>query len=66
MKAVNKGDGGSRKRKLLGRSCCGSVVTNPTSIPKDAGSIPGIAVNSGVVAATPIQPLAQNFHMPHV
>ena len=24
-------------------SCCGSVVTNPTSIHEDAGSIPGLA-----------------------
>ena len=24
------------------QSCCGSVVTNPTSIPEDAGSIPGL------------------------
>ena len=28
---------------LAGSSCCGSVVTNPTSIPEDAGLIPGLA-----------------------
>ena len=27
-----------------GSSCCGSAVTNPTSIPKDSGSISGLAV----------------------
>ena len=25
-------------------SCCGSVVTNPTSIHEDAGSIPGLVL----------------------
>ena len=29
------------KMRQQGSSCCGSVVTNPTSIHEDVGSIPG-------------------------
>ena len=28
---------------VLGSSCCGSPVTNPSSIHEDVGSIPGLA-----------------------
>ena len=31
------------KDSFVGRSCCGSVVTNPTSNHEDAGSIPDLA-----------------------
>ena len=31
------------KSRVSRSSCCGSVVTNPTSIHKDEGSIPGLA-----------------------
>ena len=31
----------TKTKKLVGSSCCGSAVMNPTSIHKDAGSIPG-------------------------
>ena len=31
------------KRLSFGSSYCGSAETNPTSIPEDAGSIPGLA-----------------------
>ena len=30
-------------KKTYGSSCCGSAVTNPTSIHEDAGSIPDLA-----------------------
>ena len=34
----------SQNRKMcLGCSCCGSALTNPTSIHEDVGSIPGLA-----------------------
>ena len=41
------------KNKNIGSSCCGSAVTNPTSIREDVGSIPGlpqwgIAMSCGV------------------
>ena len=53
---------------MFGSSCCGSVVTNPTSTHEDWGLIPGLAqwvknpallrLWRRLAAATPIRPLA--------
>ena len=55
-------------------SCCGSEVTNPTSINEDVCSIPGVtqwvkdpallSLRYRPAAAAPIWPLAWNFHVP--